>query len=89
MKETPRRTISVTSSLNEISMDQTGTSTEEKKEGFFCPLSWSIHHNFAGDDYIESTTVAVSKQDFKAWKQKLYPLSWYIQCYLIIKFWTF
>jgi hypothetical protein len=30
---------------------------DEKREEFFCPFSWSV-------SYIESTTVAVSKQDF-------------------------
>ncbi len=28
------------------------------------PLSWSVHHSFAHNSYIESTAVAVSKKDF-------------------------
>jgi hypothetical protein len=28
---------------------------EEKKKEFLCPLSWSVHHNFVLDDYIETT----------------------------------
>jgi hypothetical protein len=37
---------------------------ERKKEEFLHPLSWSVHHNFACDGYVESTTFPVSKQDF-------------------------
>ncbi len=43
---------------------------EKKQEECICPLSRIVHHNFARDGYIESRTVAVSKQDFQAWKQK-------------------
>jgi hypothetical protein len=35
MKETPRRTITVTSSLNEISMDQGEQAQRRKRRGFF------------------------------------------------------
>jgi hypothetical protein len=44
---------------------------------FSCPLSWSVHYNFAGDgscrlmvEAVRMLTVAVPKQDFSARKLK-------------------
>ncbi len=44
---------------------------------FSCPLSWSVHYNFAGDgscrlmvEAVMMLTVAVPKQDFAAIKLK-------------------
>jgi hypothetical protein len=38
---------------------------EEKKGGVFCPLSWIVHYNFAGDGYIESTMLLCQSKIFR------------------------
>ncbi len=56
-----------------------GRTTDERraegdKKECLCPLSWSAHDNFAGYVYIESTSVAVSKQDIRHGNKKLFPV---------------
>jgi hypothetical protein len=37
---------------------------EEKRGEFLCPLSWSVHYNFARDGYIESTVLLCPSKNF-------------------------
>jgi hypothetical protein len=52
---------------------------------FAVPLSWSVrvHYNLAPGGYIESSCCCVQASFLCKETKILYPLSWYIQRYLI------
>ncbi len=63
-----RSCLSPSSEKNGYNYWKPTTREEENGEGklreSFCPLSWTVHHNFSEVDYSEYATVVVSKQDF-------------------------